>query len=76
MVPIAPQAGAAQVEMEEPPITHYYIGTISTSAGLALLPTGDLKCWGHVDCYRECTADAVMRLQWLDVDGVWMDYKN
>lgn len=74
MVPI--QAGATQVETEEIPITPYYIGTITTGAGVALLPTGELECWGHVDCYPGYTADAVMRLQWLDVDGVWMNYKN
>ena len=74
MVPI--QAGATQVEIEEVPITPYYVGTISTGAGLTVLPTGELECWGYVDCYRGYTADAVMRLQWLDVDGVWMNYKN
>lgn len=76
MVPIAPQTGAAQIETEELPITPYYIGTISTSASFAFLPAGGIECWGHVDCYPGYTADAVMRLQWLDVDGVWMDYKN
>lgn len=74
MVPV--QAGATQVETEEIPITPYYIGTITTSAGIALLPSGELECWGHVDCYPGYTADAVMRLQWQDVDGVWMNYKN
>lgn len=76
MVPMAPQARVAQVEMEEVPITPCYIGTITTSAGVALLSSGKLECWGHVDCYPGYTADAVMRLQWLDVDGVWMNYKN
>ena len=76
MFPLAPQVGAAPLETEESPITPYYIGTISTSASFAFLPTGGIECWGHVDCYPGYTADAVMRLQWLDVDGVWMDYKN
>lgn len=75
MIPITPQVQAVSLE-DNTEVSPYYIGTSTISASFAFLPTGGIECWGHVDCYRGYTADAVMRLQWLDVDGVWMDYKN
>lgn len=75
MVPLTPQAQAASFEKEET-ISPYYIGTFTISATISPYTSGKVECWGHVDCYPGYTADAVMRLQWLDDDGMWMDYKN
>lgn len=75
MLPLTPQAQAASFEQNES-ISPYYIGTCTISASIAPYTSNSVECWGHVDCYPGYTADAVMRLQWLDVDGVWMDYKN
>lgn len=54
----------------------YYIGTISTSAALSIDSSGEAACWGHIDCYRGYTTDAAMRLQWLNSEGIWIDYKS
>lgn len=75
LAPVAPQAQALSVGNEEE-ITPYYIGTFTVSATISPYIGNTVECWGHVDCYPGYTADAVMRLQWLDVDGVWMNYMN
>lgn len=75
LAPVTPQAQALSVGNEEE-IAPYYIGTFTISASIAPYVSNVVECWGHVDCYPGYTADAVMRLQWLDVDGVWMNYKN
>ena len=54
----------------------YYIGTFSTSASISIDSSGEAACWGYVDCYRGYTADAAMRLQWLNSEGIWIDYKS
>ena len=76
MTPLTPGAMAAPVEVKpEVGLEPYYIGTFSTSASISILSGGVAKCWGHVDCYPGYTAkDAVMRLQWLNSEGVWLDY--
>lgn len=75
LVPITPQAQAASLDGDDT-ISPYYIGTITVSATISPYTSNQVECWGHVDCYPGYTADAAMRLQWLDVDGVWMNYKS
>lgn len=66
----APTAIQPQEEIQP-----YYIGTFSTSAAISILFSGVAECWGHVDCHPGYTAkNAVMRLQWLNSEGVWLDY--
>lgn len=79
--PLVPKASAATADAGDTPIKPYYIGTVSISASIAPDPKATherptVVCTGHVDCYPGYTAKAVMRLQWQDKDGVWMDYKN
>lgn len=54
----------------------YYIGTLGTSASLSISSSGEASCWGYLDCYRGYTADAAMRLQWLNSEGIWIDYHS
>lgn len=76
MMPLISGAIAAPiVEQPQEEIQPYYIGTFSTSASISILSGGVAKCWGHVDCHPGYTAkNAVMRLQWLNSEGVWLDY--
>ena len=76
MVPLTYGATATPIEVQsEEEIQPCYIGTFSTSASIAIRSGGIAECWGYVDCYPGYTAkNAVMRLQWLNSEGVWLDY--
>lgn len=76
MAPLTPGVMAMPIEFQsEEEVQPCYIGTFSTSASIAILSGGIAECWGYVDCHPGYTAkNAVMRLQWLDSDGVWMNY--
>ena len=69
------QVSAASPEEPVGEPVPYYIGTFSTSAAISISDSGEAACWGYVDCYRGYVADAVMRLQWKNDNGVWIDYK-
>ena len=75
-VPMGLQVSAASPEEPAGEPIPYYIGTFSTSAAISISDSGEAACWGHVDCYRGYVADAVMRLQWKNANGVWIDYKS
>ena len=68
-------ADAASVFEGDYQIDPYYTGTLTISASISILASGEAKCWGHVDCLPGYTADAVMRLQWLDGD-IWRNYES
>lgn len=76
VVPLGLPASAVSPDKEVGQPVPYYIGTFSTSASLSIDSSGKAACWGHVDCYRGYVADAVMRLQWKNENGVWIDYKS
>lgn len=76
LVPLGLQASAASPGEEAGQPVPYYIGTFSTSASLSISSSGEAACWGYVDCYRGYTADAAMRLQWLNSEGIWIDYHS
>lgn len=76
LVPSGLQAFALSPEEAAGEPVPYYIGTIATSAAISISSSGEAACWGYVDCYRGYTADAVMRLQWLNPEGIWIDYKS
>lgn len=76
MLPLGLQASAVSPSEEAGQPVPYYIGTFSTSASLSISDSGEAACWGHVDCYRGYVADAVMRLQWKNANGVWIDYHS
>ena len=77
LIPLAPRSYAAEVDTSATgEVELYYTGTFSISACIAILPSGEAECWGSVDCYRGYTADAVMRLQWKNENGVWIDWKS
>ena len=76
IAPLGLQAFAlSPEEVAEEPVP-YYIGTIATSAAISISSSGEAACWGYVDCYRGYTADAAMRLQWLNSEGVWINYHS
>lgn len=75
MIPLVPKADAASLGGEEDEIELYYTGTISVSASINILSSGVAECWGHVGCYPGYTAEADMRLQWLD-GTIWRNYKS
>lgn len=76
IAPLGLQAFAlSPEEVAEEPVP-YYIGTIATSAAISISASGEAACWGYVDCYRGYTADAAMRLQWLNSEGVWINYHS
>lgn len=76
VLPIVPSATAVTIDTPPDEAEVYYIGTYSTSASIDISSNGVADCWGHVDCYPGYTADAVMRLQWKDSYGVWLDYAS
>lgn len=77
LVPIAPRSYAAEVNtLAEEEVELYYTGTSLVSASIEILVSGKAECWGTVSCYPGYTADAVMRLQWKDSDGIWIDWKS
>lgn len=76
-IPLAPRSYAVNVDQpaaEE--IETRYTGTSLITASLVIYPSGEAECWGTVSCYRGYNADAVMRLQWKDPDGVWLDWNS
>ena len=75
LVPLGIQVSAVSPEKPVGEPVPYYIGTFSTSAAISISGSGEAACWGYVDCYRGYVADAVMRLQWKNENGVWIDYK-
>ena len=76
LVPLGLQVSAVSPSEEAGQPVPYYIGTFSTSASISISDSGEAACWGYVDCYRGYVADAVMRLQWKNANGVWIDYKS
>lgn len=76
LIPLGLSASAVSLNEEMGQPVPYYIGTFSTSASLSIDSSGEAACWGYVDCYRGYVADAVMRLQWKNENGVWIDYKS
>lgn len=76
MVPLTLETMAVPIEnQKQEELQPCYIGTFSTSASIAIRSGGIAECWGYVDCYPGYTAkNAVMRLQWLNSEGVWLDY--
>lgn len=70
------QVSAVSSEEEAGEPVPYYIGTSTTSASIEISPSGEAACWGHIDCYWGYTTDAAMRLQWLNENGVWINYKS
>lgn len=76
LVPLGLQASAVSPGEEAGQPVPYYIGTFSTSASLSISSSGEAACWGYLDCYRGYTADAAMRLQWLNSEGIWIDYHS
>lgn len=77
MIPLAPHSYAAEVDTPaDEDVELRYTGTFSISACLTIDSSGGAECWGSVDCYRGYTADAVMRLQWKNSNGVWIDWNS
>lgn len=76
VVPAGVKAYALSPEEEVGKPVPYYTGTFSTSAAIEISPSGEAACWGHIDCYWGYTTDAAMRLQWLNSEGIWIDYKS
>lgn len=76
VVPFGLQAFAVSPEEEVGEPAPYYIGTSTTSAAIEISPSGEAACWGHIDCYWGYTTDAAMRLQWLNSEGIWINYKS
>ena len=76
LVPLGIQTAAVSSDKEIGQPIPYYIGTVGTSASISISASGEAACWGYLDCYRGYTADAAMRLQWLDSDGTWINYKS
>ena len=76
VVPAGVQAYALSPEEVVGKPVPYYTGTFSTSAAIEISPSGEAACWGHIDCYWGYTTDAAMRLQWLNSEGIWIDYKS
>ena len=75
-VPVGFQAYALSSEEAVGEPVPYYTGTFSTSASIDISPSGEASCWGHIDCYWGYTTDAAMRLQWLNSEGIWINYKS
>lgn len=75
-VPLGLQAFALSPEEKVGEPVPYYIGTSTTSASIEISPSGEAACWGHIDCYWGYTTDAAMRLQWLNSEGIWINYKS
>lgn len=75
-VPVGVQAYALSPEETVSEPVPYYTGTFSTSASIDISPSGEAACWGHIDCYWGYTTDAAMRLQWLNSEGIWINYKS
>lgn len=75
-VPVGGQAYALSSEEAVGELIPYYTGTFSTSASIDISPSGEAACWGHIDCYWGYTTDAAMRLQWLNSEGIWINYKS
>lgn len=77
LIPLAPRSHAVEVGTPvEEEVELYYTGTSLVSASIAILSSGEAECWGTVSCYPGYTADAVMRLQWKNSNGVWIDWKS
>lgn len=77
LIPLAPRSYAAEMDTtKQEEVELYYTGTFGVSACIEILSTGKAECWGTVDCYPGYTADAVMRLQWKNENGVWIDWKS
>lgn len=76
LVPLGLQASAASPEARPGEAVPYYTGTSTTSASISISADGEAACWGHIDCYWGYTTDAAMRLQWLNSEGIWIDYKS
>lgn len=76
VAPLGLQAFAVTPEEKVGEPVPYYIGTSTTSASIEISPSGEAACWGHIDCYWGYTTDAAMRLQWLNSEGIWIDYKS
>ena len=76
VVPFGLQAFAVSPEEEVGEPAPYYIGTSTTSAANKSSPSGEAPCWCHIDCYWGYTTDAAMRLQWLNSEGIWINYKS
>ena len=75
-VPLGLQAFAISPKENVGEPAPYYIGTSTTSAAIEISPSGEAACWGHIDCYWGYTTDAAMRLQWLNSEGIWINYKS
>lgn len=77
LIPLSPKSYAVEVDTSaEEEVELYYTGTSLISASIAILSSGKAECWGVVDCYPGYTADAVMRLQWKNSNGAWIDWKS
>ena len=76
-VPLVPKSYAVEVDTPaEEEVELYYTGTSSITASLSISSSGEAECWGAVSCYPGYRAYTVMRLQWKDSDGVWMNWEN
>lgn len=74
---LAPRSLAAEVDTPAEEIVEArYTGTSGIYADIEILSSGKAECWGGVSCYPGYTADAVMRLQWKDPYGVWLDWES
>lgn len=76
LVPLGLQVSAASPEERPGEAVPYYTGTSTTSASISISASGEAACWGHIDCYWGYTTDAAMRLQWLNSEGIWINYKS
>ena len=76
VVPFGLQAFAVSPEEEVGEPAPYYIGTSTTSAAIEIPPSGAAAGWGHIAGSWGYTTDAAMRLQWLNSEGIWINYKS
>ena len=75
VAPLAPQSYAINVDQPtQEEIELHFTGTSLITASLSISSSGEAECWGSVSCYPGYSAYTVMRLQWKNANGVWIDW--
>lgn len=75
IVPMSPRSYAINVDQPaQEEIESRYTGTSLITASLSIPSSGEAECWGAVSCYPGYSAYTVMRLQWKNANGVWIDW--
>ena len=77
IIPLSPPSYAVSVDQPiQEEIEPRFTGTSLITASISISSSGEAECWGSVSCYPGYTAYTVMRLQWKDSDGVWMNWES